>query len=323
MSLPWVKVYTRVLDDDDFRALSERAQHTYLVAIIQAGKCGRGGRLALRGGPMSIAQIANKTSIPVEEQIKALDELVRIGFLVRNGEEYAVERWSEFQGDISTDRVRRYREKKNDQASLGNGDETPQASRETVPETFQASGTETFQERKCNGVDIDRDKEEDKRESTTLSQTNLEAPRNLELVTPRARDESAAAALSPALDFAEWFVLEGLKQSAIPADRGLDVGMTVRRESLEDAAALLSTYGRDECERRAARLFEASKAHRIRRDPTIATLRATWGWGEIQGLAPTPRRATAETEVSEAGQWLIRYASEVEAGMATRVAGTA
>jgi hypothetical protein len=156
---------------------------------------------------------------------------------------------------------------------------------------------------------IPSSKVQDNGESTTPSlQKNLEEPLNLESSQPRARGENeqsdpeqnfgrsnlrdqkpagenaeSPAVIFPARDFARWFVTEGLRVGAIPAHRGLDIALAVRRESLEDAASLLTAYGREECERRAMRLFEARKANQIKREPTIAALSATWGWEEIQG----------------------------------------
>ena len=84
------------------------------------------------------------------------------------------------------------------------------------------------------------------------------------------------------LAFACWFIERGIASGAIPPDRASDPEMYARRESLDDARALLDTYGRAECEARANRLFAARAEKKITRQASIHALRECWDWREIE-----------------------------------------
>jgi hypothetical protein len=65
---------------------------------------------------MTVEEISRYTGLQQKQQIEALDDLVRVGFLSYNSADfmYAVERWNEKAGDSSRDRTRRFRERHRD-----------------------------------------------------------------------------------------------------------------------------------------------------------------------------------------------------------------
>jgi hypothetical protein len=87
---------------------------------------------------MTVEEISRYTGLQQKQQIEALDDLVRVGFLSYNSADfmYAVERWNEKAGDSSRDRTRRFRERHRDVA-------------------------ETLLQQKSDGTDKEEDKEKD------------------------------------------------------------------------------------------------------------------------------------------------------------------
>lgn len=85
--------------------------------------------------------------------------------------------------------------------------------------------------------------------------------------------------------FVEWFVKVGVEAGVVPAHLGLDPALTARRTPPGPAEELLRVYGRAECETRSRRLLGAKAAGSIKREFSVATLLACWGWEQ---LAPPP-----------------------------------
>jgi hypothetical protein len=126
----WVKVYTSITSDRNFRRLSSRARLTFLVSIPEAGRCDRGGLLAERTGPITTGDFCEMTGLLAADQKLALKELVRSGFFKTMPEGYFVEHFAERynpQLDPSNaERQRRHRAKSNGVTpSNSNGTVTP------------------------------------------------------------------------------------------------------------------------------------------------------------------------------------------------------
>lgn len=133
MSLPWVRVWTSLLDNDGYRLLSAAGKHTFTTSLMLAGKLDCQGRLEIENvGGLTVEQIAAYTSLKTAIQAKALDELKKLGFLTQDMlGTYAVARWDEKAGDEATRagnaaRQRRHRQRRRGDASVtedrdGNG----------------------------------------------------------------------------------------------------------------------------------------------------------------------------------------------------------
>jgi hypothetical protein len=136
MALPWVKLHVGLIDNDAFKRLSRGAKLTFFCSLSLAGKQDLDGVLALRTGPMTPSEIGYYTGLSKAQQTECLDELVTAGFLIRGLDSaWAVAKWKEKAGDVSTTRTRAYRKRHSD-----------------VPGTFP--------ERECDAVD--KEEEEDK-----------------------------------------------------------------------------------------------------------------------------------------------------------------
>ena len=121
-----------------------------------------------------------------------------------------------------------------------------------------------------------------------------------------------AAAKDGGVEFATWFVDGGLAAGAIPPDRRLDVALEVSKQSLDDARALLTSYGREECERRAARFFALKSRREIKRNATISALRECWDWDAIAGVTAPPREEK-KPPITAAGRRMIEQFERVAA----------
>ena len=119
-----------------------------------------------------------------------------------------------------------------------------------------------------------------------------------------------------ALDFCKWFVKTGLAADAIPEHNALDFRLRVARESRERADALLKTYGRDLCEKRARRFFALRQSGVIRKSASIETLADMWDFRELQdsyvpqqagsNQRPAPPRIGTIREADRDGAFLLR-----------------
>jgi hypothetical protein len=152
MALPWIKLHVSLIDNDAFKRLSTGSKLTFYTALGLAGKQDQDGALAVRGGPMTVAEIASYTGLSPREQVAALGSLVEFDFLsMREDSTYVVERWESKAGDGSRDRTRRYRDKQ-------------KTASETSPSTSRKrhrNVTETKSSRKSDGTDKEIDKEID------------------------------------------------------------------------------------------------------------------------------------------------------------------
>ena len=138
----WVKLHVAALRHPAYRRLSSDARLTFLACIGLAGECDAKGRLEIRGvGAMTISEIADVTGLTPKAQEKALQDVVAIGWMSHDATDtYVVERFEEKAGDVSNERVKRFRERnRNATVTL----------HETLPK------------RKSNGVDVEEDVEED------------------------------------------------------------------------------------------------------------------------------------------------------------------
>lgn len=134
----WVKLHVAALRHPVFHRLHSDARWTFVACIGLAGECDAKGVLELRGaGPMTIDEIARVTGLPRKSQERALKDVIAIGWMSQTKEgAFVVERFEEKAADVSTDRVKRFRQR-------------------------QGSVPETFQERSRNAVDVEEDVEED------------------------------------------------------------------------------------------------------------------------------------------------------------------
>lgn len=199
VSLPWVKLYVSLLDNDIYKRLSMAARFSFVTALMLAQKCELDGALALRVGPLSVAEVCEYTKLPKAQQKAALEELIAVDLLsLREDGAYVVQRFKEFQEKGSADRVRAFRERKQ---------VVPVAPQPPVPETppvteptVTCNVTETLPERYRNALDKDIDKERDVTPSLRDSVTADEPPEQPVRARPKRPSEPSLE------DVATWAI---------------------------------------------------------------------------------------------------------------------
>lgn len=98
---------------------------------------------------------------------------------------------------------------------------------------------------------------------------------------PDQISSSARAQESDALGFGRWFLAGAIAAGCVPPDRAIDSTAWALKQ-LDDAEALLSTYGLDACKAKALALFAAKRAKKIRaRHCDIRWLREYWNLREL------------------------------------------
>jgi hypothetical protein len=279
--------------------MSDRAQRIYFLSLTLAEdlacKGVSPGRLAHPLKPLTLGDLALEFYVTRRVMAKVVDELLAANLWVFGPENcYEIARFAEEttpKDPRAAKRVRDFRDRESsaDSSRASKESETGRqlALGETEPqisELIQASG----------GPDVTaavtaQSKRERIQEAETPS-ASIKQSRLVSLPPPDAREAEnrrAAAAEILALDFARWFVATGIESQAIPPHVGLDPMLAACREDLAAATQVLETYGRDECETRARRLFAGKTAGEFRY-VSISVLAKCWGGPTLSG---TPRVA--------------------------------
>lgn len=81
-SMPWIKLYTEMLDDAKLLPLSDPVKWRFVQLILLAGDCDQGGWLANNIGPLPVNIIALRLRVPVEQLKKDLACLQAAGLMI-------------------------------------------------------------------------------------------------------------------------------------------------------------------------------------------------------------------------------------------------
>lgn len=133
--MPWVKVYTHVLDDTAIAALSDQAWRLYVELTLIAGQCDRLGRLEEETGPLTEDLLCWRLRRPMEPLRESLDELHLIGLVLwdEDGCMY-LPRFRDEQGrKTQAERRAAWRRQKKTQRGDGEKEKKPK----TVPEAIK------------------------------------------------------------------------------------------------------------------------------------------------------------------------------------------
>lgn len=152
VNYPWMKLYTDMLSDPVFMRFSDAQVATYIKLLLQAGRCDAGGFLGFRGRVWSIEDIAFEIRVSVEYLQPVMDDLIKAGFMGRDGEGYVVNRFLEEQGPgMDADRAKWSQRQALHREKLKGGPQinSPQESQKIVEKD---SNTE---------IEADKDKEEE------------------------------------------------------------------------------------------------------------------------------------------------------------------
>jgi len=95
---PWIKLYTKMLDEPKLARLSEGACWRYVQLALLAGRAAAGGALAFGDEPATVEDIAWTLRIDADKLRAQLDELTRAGLVALEGGAYVLTRFLDEQG---------------------------------------------------------------------------------------------------------------------------------------------------------------------------------------------------------------------------------
>lgn len=109
----WVKVYPSLLRNRTWRRSNPDFKLTFFICLLLAGDSDKDGALTVSSGPITVAEIAEETGLPVKRQAVALASLVEYAFLyIGDNSTYTIGKWDEKAGEDSTVAARRERQRK-------------------------------------------------------------------------------------------------------------------------------------------------------------------------------------------------------------------
>lgn len=111
-SMPWVKMYTEMLDDPKIGRLSDAVKWRFVSLILLAGECDKDGYLSNGNELMTVDDIAWRMRITREQCEKDLESLVNCGLIDDIDGAYFVVKFSERQGRPQSEKRAQWRERK-------------------------------------------------------------------------------------------------------------------------------------------------------------------------------------------------------------------
>jgi N-terminal phage replisome organiser (Phage_rep_org_N) len=168
-SMPWVKLFTEMLDDAKLLPLSEPLKWRFVQLILLAGDCDQGGWLANNMGPLAVDIIALRLRAPLDQLKKDLARLLDSGLMAfdRKTGAWMVTNFEKRQGRPQSKKRELWREQKGRQRRvLADTAGTPPSSAEGVRLTEE---------------DLEEEKEEEGEEEGEL-RADAPAPANPDAV---------------------------------------------------------------------------------------------------------------------------------------------
>jgi hypothetical protein len=115
MGMPWVKLYTDLLDDPKVGFLSEGAQLLFVKLILLAGECDAEGYIANGEDPLTTQQIAWRLRIPPNEVKSRLAEIASAGLIEDEDGIILLINFQKRQGRSQSEKREAWRERKRKQ----------------------------------------------------------------------------------------------------------------------------------------------------------------------------------------------------------------
>ena len=109
--MPWVKFYTRAIDDPRFNLLSDSAKWRYIQITLLAGRLDAGGSLILEGSQLTDEQIAHTLRISTKVWLSDSKILIEASYLRMNGNGYELPRFMDEQGPSQEDKRAAWRDR--------------------------------------------------------------------------------------------------------------------------------------------------------------------------------------------------------------------
>jgi hypothetical protein len=110
-SMPWVKLYTDLLDDPKIDELPELTAYRFVKLIILAGDCDAEGALISGGTPFTTRYIARRLRLQEDDIAADMQMLCEVGLLRLENSTYIVVNFAKRQGRSQTDKRKEWRER--------------------------------------------------------------------------------------------------------------------------------------------------------------------------------------------------------------------
>lgn len=131
-SMPWVKIWTEILDDHKLGRLDAATKWQFVALCLLAGECDAEGYLANGDEPLTVDDIAWRLRESPDDIEEALAALQDAGLVTEDEGCWLVVNFSKRQGRAQSEKRRQWRERKRRQRDTAGRDET--GTDETVPE---------------------------------------------------------------------------------------------------------------------------------------------------------------------------------------------
>lgn len=149
---PWLRLYTETTRDRKLRREKPETRWLWITLLCMAGSSPTRGSLFIGESPATVDDIADEAAMPVSKVKLGIAHFEAAGMIERNGSgAWHLRNWADrqFESDVSTDRVRAFRERQRNVPR--NGSVTP-------PDTETESDHHLSSEPPCGKPDDDDDR---------------------------------------------------------------------------------------------------------------------------------------------------------------------
>lgn len=110
MGMPWVKIYTEMLDDIKIANLEDEQKWRFVQLILLAGECDAGGSFVTGDSPMTHAQIAWRLRCDKSVIENDIEKMIEIGLMIDDGL-LTIAKFRERQGPTQAEKRQKWAER--------------------------------------------------------------------------------------------------------------------------------------------------------------------------------------------------------------------
>lgn len=152
-SMPWVKLYTEMLDDPKIGRLPDAIKWRFVSLILLAGECDQDGALQASDKPMSIDDIAWRLRMPSEQCEAEIESLLMCGVLELDADVYYLPKFSDRQGRPQSEKRAQWRER---QARYRESKETQDKTQESVTRDSPVTNASRVEKRRVEKSRVEK-----------------------------------------------------------------------------------------------------------------------------------------------------------------------